>query len=69
MHHPKYSHTKAARKYYDLDAEELFCSMCVKLEFDYETAKEMDGWEVLRVVYERVRELQAPEQAGGSRFR
>lgn len=42
--------------------------MCVQLDIDYETAKEVDAWEVLRVVYEGVRELRVPEQAGGSRF-
>lgn len=68
QYHPSYSHTEDARQYYDYSDEELYCSLCVKLDIDFEAAREMDAWTLLRVVYARIRELRVPEQAGGSRF-
>lgn len=62
MFHPAYSHTKGARKYYDFSDEELFCSLCVKLDIELEAASRMDAWELLRLMYERVRELRVPKQ-------
>lgn len=62
MYHPEYSHTKSARQYYEFSDEELLCSLCVKLQLDFEAAMEMDAHELARVVYGRMRRLRVPEQ-------
>lgn len=62
LYHPNYSHIKGARKYRDFSDEELLCSLCVKLQLDFETAMEMDPYELAGVVYDRFRRLRVPEQ-------
>lgn len=62
LYHPSYSHTMDARKYYDFSDEELLCSICVKLQLDFEAAMEMGSYELAGVVYDQFRRLRVPEQ-------
>lgn len=62
LYHPSYSASKGARKYDDFSDEELLCSLCVKLQIDFEAALEMDPYELAGAVYDQVRRIRFPEQ-------